>query len=150
MAQMTLYEASDVFKGLFDVEIGPYADEVLTEGSNILANKMKENARVSVMHDGESDMVNSIKASTPKLSKNGAYIVNVGPRGYSNHSYYAKDGKGVKTTRKYKVSNALKAIWKEYGIPGRQEAQPFISKTVSQTESQIHTLMQKRFEERLK
>lgn len=142
MAQMTVYESKD-FDAFFEFDMNGYAEEVLKEGSKILEQKMKSNARASIKHDGDSEMINSIKASKPKFA-NGAYIINVGPRGYSKVKVY----KNKKSGRTYQVSNALKAIWKEYGIPGRQEKQPFISPTVTQTQEQIYDLMQKKFEEK--
>ena len=67
-------------------------------------------------------MVASIKAGKPKRTKTDAWIINVGPTGNSKHHYYRKGGK---KKRAYSVSNVLKAIWKEYGIPGRQAPKPF-------------------------
>lgn len=145
MAQMSVYESKD-FDEFFAFEMEGYAEEVLKEGSKILEERMKSNARAAIKHDGDSEMINSIKASKPKKSKNGAYIINVGPRGYSKVKVY----KSKKSSRTYSVSNALKAIWKEYGIPNKQPKQPFIAPTVTQTESQIYDLMQKRFEEKAK
>lgn len=151
MAQMSVYE--DVgFEDLWNMNVAGFCEDVLSESASILEAKMKSNAKTSIKHDGESEMINSIKPSKAKKAKNGAYIVNVGPRGYSNtKKYTAKDGKGQRTKRTYPVSNALKAIWKEYGIPSRGiPAQPFISPAVSQTENQIYALMQKKFEEQSK
>lgn len=148
MAKMSVYEDNS-FEGLWKMNFGGFAEEALAESAEILEAKMKANAKSVIQHEGDSEMVNSIKASTPKKAKNGAFIVNVGPRGYSKtKKYHAKNGKGVNTKRTYPVSNALKAIWKEYGIPGRQPAQPFISPSVSQTENQIYDLLQKKFEEK--
>lgn len=149
MASMSVYD-SDVFDDLWNINFGDVSIEALNEAAPILEKKIKANARVAIIHDGDSAMVNSIKQSTAKRAKNGAYIVNVGPRGYSDHQYYAKNGKGVKTKRKYKVSNALKAIWKEYGIPNQQPAQPFISTAVSQCENEVQNVLQRKFEEKLK
>ena len=144
MAQMSVYEAKD-FDAFFEFDINGYAEEVLEEGSKILESRMKSNARVAIKHEGDSELINSIKSSKPKLVK-GAYIINVGPRGYSKTKIFH----GKKSKRTYPVSNALKAIWKEYGIPGKQSAQPFISPTVLQTQNQIFDLMQKKFEEKAK
>lgn len=148
MAQMSVYEDNS-FDELWTMNFGGFCEEALNEAAGILEEKMKANAKSTILHEGESEMVDSIKASKPKKSKNGAYIVNVGPRGYSSTKvYHAKDGHGVRTSRVYSVSNALKAIWKEYGIPSRGiPAQPFISPATSQTESQIYELIQKKFEE---
>lgn len=151
MAQMSVYE-SDSFEDLFALDFSGFALEALEESASILEAQMKANARATIKHDGDSEMIRSIKASKPKKAKNGAYIVNVGPRGYSSTKVYrAKNSKGVRTSRKYSVSNALKAIWKEYGIPSRGiPAQPFISPAAIQTEAQIYDILQEKFEEAAK
>ena len=149
MASMNVYD-TDAFDDLWNMDFGGYCTDALNEVAPILESKLKSNARAVVTHDGDSEMANSIKASKAKKSKNGAYIVNVGPRGYSNTKvYYAQNGKGVHTSRQYPVSNALKAIWKEYGISGQQPARPFISTAVTQTQNQILDMLQKKFEESL-
>lgn len=144
MSKMSVYPTPSEFNELWNMDFGGYATDALNECAPILEAKMKSNAKNVIKHPGDSDMVNSIKASSPKKARTGAFIVNVGPRGYSNHTF-KHNGKT------YKVSNALKAIWKEYGIPGRDQAQqPFIGTTVEQARSQIEELLQKKFEEKLK
>ncbi len=76
---------------------------------------MKQSCRRVIEHSGESELVESIKSNKPKRTKTDAWIVNVGPRGYSKKKTY-RSGKGK--ARKYRVSNALKLIWKEYGVAG--------------------------------
>lgn len=150
MASMDVY-SSDVFDDLWNVNFESVAMESLKAGSIIVEQKMKQNAKAVVNHAGESEMINSITAKDPKKAKNGAYIVNVGPTGYSTtKTYYAKNRKGTHGKRKNRVSNALKAIWKEYGIPGHQSAQPFITPAVIQTERQVTDIIQKTFEKQAK
>lgn len=148
MASFDIY--NDVsFNDLFELDFAGLCTESLDEAAKILEANMKKTARASVMHDGESEMVNSIKASKAKKARNGSYIVNIGPRGYSKVKIYrAKNSKGVRTDRTYPVSNALKAIWKEYGIPGRQAPQPFMAQASNQSESKVLELIQKKFEEK--
>lgn len=95
-------------------------------------------------------MVNSIKGSKPKkVTSTDCWIVNVGPRGYSNHTYHAKRTGGKKSKQSYKVSNALKAIWKEYGIPGHQSAQPFIQKAANQARPRVEKIIEDSFNKRI-
>ena len=162
MAQMQVYGNTYDSAGkaglekMFAFEFEEYAEEALAECGVILESKMKTNARKSVMHDGESEMVDSIKSYKPFKAKNGAWLISVGPSGYSKTKRYhtnwrRRDGSIKKSTRSYSVSNALKAIWKEYGIPSRGiPAQPFISTAVSQCENQVQTILQHKFEERIK
>ena len=87
-------------------------------------------------------MVNSVQAQKPKKCKNGAWIVHIGPTGNSKSHYYAKNGKGIRTKRKYPVSNILKAIWKEYGIAGKQAARPWLTKAKNDAEKAVESKMQ--------
>lgn len=151
MAQLSVFQGVNEFDDLWSFDLEGYATEALEEAGKVLEEQMKSNARAGLHHDGDSDMVNSIRAYKPKKTKTDAFIVNVGPRGYSKtKKYTAKDGKGKKTSRQYQVSNALKAIWKEYGIPGYRSAQPFISASVIKSERQVQDILQRKFEERMK
>lgn len=126
------------------------AEEALKQAAPVLENALRKSCKNSIDHEGDSELANSIKASKPKKSRNGAWIVNVGPKGYSKtKTYYAKDGKGVHTKRKYPVSNALKAIWKEYGIPGRQSAKPFIQKACNDAKETTEKIIQDVFDRKV-
>lgn len=144
MASCTIYSAD--LEGMWSISFDEIAENALNDAIPILENTMRSAASASVKHPGESDMVNSIKGSKPKKSAStDCWIVNVGPRGYSDHKYYAQDKRGRKTYRKYKVSNALKAIWKEYGIPGHQDAQPFMQKATNAAQSRIEKIIEDAF-----
>ena len=148
MAQCDIYTAD--LEGMWDIKFDDICQEALDESVPVLESAMRSAAAASVKHSGESAMVNSIKGSKPKkVSSTDCWIVNVGPRGYSEHTYYAKDG-GRKTSRKYKVSNALKAIWKEYGIPGHQSPQPFMDKASNQARSRVEKIIEEAFDKRFK
>ena len=111
-----------------DMDFDDAAERALNESASILEGTMRSAAAAAVKHDGDSAMVNSIKGSKPKKSAaTDCWIVNVGPRGYSSTKTYHGKRKNGKSKQTYKVSNALKAIWKEYGIPGHQSPQPFIT-----------------------
>ncbi|MBD5395019.1 MAG: hypothetical protein HDR71_12320 [Lachnospiraceae bacterium] len=113
----------DLMSDLLDTEFADIAEEALSEAAPILEKAMKTSGRAVIIHEGDSEMIESIKAGKPKATKTDAWIVNVGPKGNSKNHYYQKGGK---KKRAYPVSNALKAIWKEYGIPGRQPPRPFM------------------------
>lgn len=143
MAEFDLNFPEDLFEDCFGVVVEEICVQAIKEASPILVESMKRSARAAVMHPGESDMVNSIAASTPKRTKDGsAIIATVGPRGYSDHYYYDKKSK---KKRKYKVSNALKAIWKEYGIAGRQEPRPFITNATKNAEEKVVEQLQESY-----
>lgn len=149
MAKCDIY-TSDL-DGLWELSFDDIAEEALNESVPLLEETMKSAASASVMHPGESDMVNSIKGTKPKKSAaTDCWIVNVGPRGYGTTKYTAKDSRGKKTTRKYKVSNALKAIWKEYGIPARGiSARPFMDKAANAARPRVEKIIEDSFNKKV-
>lgn len=130
MANFEVDFPEDFMSGLLETDPDDICKEALTEVAPILENSMKSSLRAVIDHEGDSELVNSIKSSKPKKAKTGAWIVNVNPRGYSEKTYYAKY-KGKHTLRKQKVANVMKAIWKEYGVAGRQPPKPFLAKAVN-------------------
>lgn len=131
MAFMEVDFPEELFAGLLETDADEICEEALKAAAPVLEKEMKAAAERVIEHPGDSEMVRSIKARKPVKSKNGAWIVNVCLTGKSDHVYTAKDKRGRKTHRKYKVSNALKAIWKEYGIAGHQPARPFLTAAVN-------------------
>lgn len=128
---------------LLETDFDAIAQEALADAAPILEESVKKEVRKVISHDGDSELANSFKATKPKKTKNGAWIANVTPRGYSKDKVYvAVDSKGKRTARKYSVSNALKAIWKEYGIPGRQVARPFITAFINASKQDVMKRMQ--------
>jgi len=149
MASWDIYEAKDL-EGLFDIEFDDIAEEALTASVPILEGTMRSAAAASVMHEGESAMVNSIKGSTPKkVPSTDCWIVNVGPRGYSATKKYHGKRKNGKSKQTYQVSNALKAIWKEYGIPGHQSARPFMQKATNAAQARVEKIIEDSFNKRI-
>lgn len=130
----------------FDMDFDDAAERALNEAVGVLEGTMRSAAAAAVKHDGESAMVNSIKGSKPKkVAATDCWIVNVGPRGYSSTKTYHGKRKGGKSKQTYKVSNALKAIWKEYGIPGHQSPQPFMQKATNQAQARVERIIEDAF-----
>ena len=149
MAKCDIYTAD--LDGMWDISFDEISEEALNESIPILEGTMRSAAAASVNHPGESEMVNSIKGSKPKKSAaTDCWITNVGPRGYSTHTYHAQRSGGRKSKQAYKVSNALKAIWKEYGIPGHQPAQPFMDKAANQARPRVEKIIEDAFDKRFK
>lgn len=123
---------------LLETDFDEIAEEALKEVAPLLEDSMKKSCAVAVEHEGDSELVDSIKAGKPKKTKTDAYIVNVSPKGYSKTKIYHHK----KKDRKYPVSNALKAIWKEYGIPGRQPPRPFIDHACNEARESVIAKMQ--------
>jgi HK97 gp10 family phage protein len=143
MASWDIY--SDNFDFL-DMDFDEAAERALNEAAGVLEGAMRSAAAAAVKHDGESAMVNSIKGSKPKkVASTDCWIVNVGPRGYSSTKTYHGKRKGGKSKQTYKVSNALKAIWKEYGIPGHQSPQPFMQKATNQAQARVERIIEDAF-----
>ncbi len=125
------------------------APDALEAAAPVLEKSMKRSARAAVQHEGESEMVESIKANNPVKTKTDAYIVNVGPRGNSSKKFYRKG----KKSRKYRVNNALKAIWMEYGIntPDHHQApRPFIEKATKDAQEKVMDKMQEVYDRLIK
>jgi len=143
MASWDIY--TDNFDFL-DMDFDSAAESALNEAIPVLEGTMRSAAAASVKHDGDSEMVNSIKGSKPKKSAaTDCWICNVGPRGYSSTKTYHGQRKSGKSKKTYKVSNALKAIWKEYGIPGHQSPQPFIQKATNQAQGRVERIIEDAF-----
>lgn len=142
------YEMPEDFMAeLLETEPDAICEEVAERQSKILEDCMKRSVKATIQHDGDSELVNSIRASKPRKSKNGAWIGNVNPHGMSESTYYASY-RGKRTTRKYKVSNVLKAIWKEYGIAGRQPPRPFLTKAMNDAEESGVNIWQEVYDKR--
>ncbi len=140
MAQFEIDFEDDFLSGLLESDFDDIAKEALEETIPILESSMKNAVQKSIQHSGESELIESMKASKPKKTKTDAWIATVTPKGYSTTKVYTVNGK--KSKRKYKISNALKAIWKEYGIPGRQPARPFIASATNSVKHEINEKMQ--------
>lgn len=141
MARCDIY-ASDL-DGMWDISFDEISEEALTQSVPVLEGTMRSAAAASIKHPGDSAMVNSIKCSEPKkVTSTDCWIVNVGPRGYGT-STYKRSGKT------YQVSNALKAIWKEYGIPGHQAPQPFMDKAANQARPRVEKIIEDSFNKRI-
>lgn len=144
MANCTIYEAD--LDGMFEISFDDIAEKALNESVPILEGTMRSAAASAVKHDGDSAMVNSIKGSKPKkVTATDCWIVNVGPRGYSSTKKYHGKRKSGKSKQTYQVSNALKAIWKEYGIPGHQSAQPFMQKATNAAKGRVEAIIEEAF-----
>lgn len=132
MAIVEMEFPDDLMEDLLETDFGEIAEAALSEAVPFLEKSMKNELNKVIEHEGDSELVDSIKSNKPKRAKTDAWIVNVTPKGYSSTKVFtAVDSKGKKTHRKYPVSNALKAIWKEYGIPGHQPPRPFIESAVN-------------------
>ncbi|MEG2101437.1 MAG: HK97 gp10 family phage protein [Flavobacterium sp.] len=134
MANFDMNFSEDFLKDLLETEIDNICEEALNDAAPILVSSMKSAAKTAIIHDGESEMVDSIKQSKAKKAKTGAWIINVGPHGVSKKKVYKKGD------AKEPVSNVLKAVWKEYGIPGKQAATPFLA---TATNNAIDKVMEK-------
>ncbi len=147
MARLEINFSDDFLSGLLNTEFEEIAADALTEAAPLLEQSLKESCKKVIDHEGESEMVDSIACSKPKRARTGAWIINVGPRGYSRRKFYQGTNN---RRRKYPVSNALKMIWKEYGIAGRQAARPFITSAVNNARKAVTQRMQEVYERKVR
>lgn len=143
MAIFELDFPDDFMKDLLETDIDAICERALTEAAPLMEEEMKKTLR-NDGHELSGDLINSIKATKPKKAKNGAWIVNIRPTGYSQIKSYTVKG-GNQKLRKYKVSNALKMIWIEYGVNGRQPARPFLTRTVNAVRKSTMDKMQETY-----
>lgn len=138
MADFEIDFPDDFLSELLDTDFDEIAEEALNETAPLLEDSMKKSCKEAIAHEGDSELVDSIKSTKPKKTKTDAWIVNVSPKGYSKTKVYHHK----RTGRKYPVSNALKAIWKEYGIPGRQPPRPFIASACNKVRDSVMSRIQ--------
>lgn len=136
MANFDMNFSEDFLKELLESDIDNICEEALNDAAPILVESMKSAVKTAIIHDGGSEMVESIKQSKAKKTKTDAWIINVGPHGVSKKKVYKKGD------AKEPVSNALKAVWKEYGIPGKQAATPFLTTATNNAKEQVITKIQ--------
>ena len=146
MALFDIDFPEDFLSELLETDFDAIAEEALKDVAPVLEKSMKQSCQRAIRHEGDSELVNSIKSSNPKKTKTDAWIVNVFPSGYSKKKIY-RAGKGGK--RKYPVSNALKAIWMEYGIAGRQAPRPFIRTACNNVRGTILARLQEVYEKKV-
>lgn len=142
MAGLNLDIPEDFMKELLGKPFDKIAKTSLDECAPILKDSIKTSMRSAVRHTGESDMIKSVRTNKPKQTKTDAWIVNVYPSGYSSNTFSRYTGGRVK---RYPVSNALKAIWLEYGRVG-QSPSPWLAPAVSNCKNKILAEMQKIWE----
>lgn len=149
MSRFEVDWSDDGMTKLLATSFDEIAQAALKEAAPVLEQATKEACQSVIAHSGDSELVNSWKKNEPKKTKDGdAYIVNVTPKGQSKNQYYAQDGKGGHRSRKYPVTNALKAIWLENGTY-RQPAKHFLEKAAKNAEAEVNKRIEKVFHEKV-
>lgn len=143
MARMEIDFPEDMLGDLLDQDTEELCREMVDAAVPIMEESLKKEIRSVIGHGGDSELERSIKGNTAKVSKNNAVIAFVGPKGNSSHHYYG----GAKKDRKYRVSNALKAIWLNYGRIG-QPARPFLNRATKNAERAVQAKMQEVYDRR--
>lgn len=133
----------DNFDFLENLSFDNIAPDALNKAAPILQNSLKRAVKAALYHEGESELVDSISRGPIKQCSNQAWIVNIVFKGYSKGKTFTRK------RRSYPVSNALKAIWKEYGIAGRQVATPFLARAHEEAEEAVLKTMQEVFNEKV-
>ncbi len=144
MAGLELNVPDDYLKQLIDTSFEEIADQALKEAAPTLQESIVKSIKASMQPHGDSELLKSIRTSKPKATKTDAYIVNVYPSGNARQTYYYAHGKKI---YKYTVSNALKAIWLEYGNrEGRQPPRPWLAHAVNDSTAEVMRIIQKVWE----
>ncbi|MCM1264316.1 MAG: hypothetical protein NC313_16520 [Butyrivibrio sp.] len=155
MAHFEVEFPEDFLSDLLDTEFDEFAEEALEEVVPLLETALKKSCASVIGHEGDSEMVNSIRCWKPKKTKTDAWIVGVKFWGdsrakkFKRVTFHAGAGEWVKVERRYPVSNALKAIWLEYGIPGRQPPRPFIDRACNNIRGKVITELKDIYERKV-
>ncbi len=131
----------DFLQKFLDTTADDYCERALSETVPLLTESTKS-AISAVAKNGTGELVGSVKASKAKKAKNGAWIINVNPKGTSKNHYYDSQSH----RRKYPVSNALKAVWLEYGN-AHQAPRPWLASSVNSCRAEIEERLQKIYTE---
>lgn len=131
MASFEFDIPNDIFGKLMECNSEEMCLEALDSSAPYLVTSLKSSLS---SHKDTGELQASIKAKKAKLCKNGAYIVNVLPTGYSSSKTFKRATK--KAVKRYDVSNAAKLIWLEYGT-SKQAATPVLGMAVKNSESAV-------------
>lgn len=143
MAIMEVEFPEDLLGDFLNQDTEELCKEMVDAAAPIMEESMKKEIKNVLGHEGDSELVNSVKAGKAKMAKNNAIIANVGPKGNSTNFYY----KGNKKGRKYTVSNVLKAIWLNYGRMG-QPARPFLTRATNNAKEAVLKKMQEVYDQK--
>ena len=141
MASLGFDIPEDYLKELTDTDFDELAPEMLDEVLPILETSISRHL-TGVIRGGSGELAKSVSITKPKKTNTDAYIANVYIKGQSKNHYYG----GVSHNRQYPVSNALKAIWLNYGN-AHQPARPWLTPAVNSCQSEILDKLQKKWEE---
>ena len=143
MAEWQVEIPNDFLKELLQTDSEQLCMDMLNEAAPLLEESMKKEVSSAIRHKDRStgELIDSISARKATKCVNGAFLVFVGPKGYSRNYYVARNGHNVKTHRKYKMSNAFKLMIIEYGLHN-QPAIPTIQRATNAVESKALQLMQ--------
>lgn len=144
MADLGFEIPEDFLSDLLNNDFDDMAPEMLKKVAPVLKEATQKAIKSAESGRGTGELVNSVKISPPKKTNTDAYIVNVGPSGNSKTHYYDS----ATHSRKYPVSNALKAVWLNYGN-AHQSPRPWLTPAVNESESKILTELQKLWEEKV-
>lgn len=146
MASFSIDFSEDFLSSLLGTEFDEIAEEALTEAAPILAASMKRSCRDAIRHEGDSELVDSIKAGRPRRTRTDAMIVTVQPKGNSKVKVRRT---GKKKERTEPVSNVLKAIWLENGIPGHQSPRPFLTAATNDARAAVEKKLQEVYDRKV-
>ena len=131
----------DYLEDLLSHDFDELAYEMIKATQPILKGSIEKHL-ASVIRSGTGELLKGVAGFTPRKTRTDAWIGGVYIKGESNNHYYGS------TTHKrmYPVSNALKAIWLNYGN-AHQAARPWLAPAVNACEAEIMDKMQKKWEE---
>ena len=88
MARLEVDFPEDLLSEILTEDTKDLCKQIVDSASPILEEAVKKEMRAVIQHPGDSEAVDSIKASEAVESKNGAIISFTGPTGKSTNYYY--------------------------------------------------------------
>ena len=114
---------------------------IVDETSPELVKSMQQSIKGQIKHPGESNLVNSIKATKAKATKTDAIMSFVRPTGTDS----TRSDTGGRRSKP--IRNMEKAIYMNYGT-AKEAARPWLESAVSKVDSAITKKLQEEFEKR--
>lgn len=143
MARLEATFPEDLFDGLLNMDTENLCREMVDSASTIMVEEMKRELRRVIQHPGESELVDSIQANAAKVVDDHLVMSFTAPYGTSKNYYYRYGGR---RGRKHQVTNALKAIWLNYGRIG-QPARPFLGPAIRYASPLVIKKMQQTYDQ---
>ena len=131
----------DYMLNLLQEDFYTLGEDMIEAALPVLLNSIKSHL-AGVIRNGTGELISNVVDCDPRRSRTNALIATVYVKGVSKNHYYGS----TTHARQYEVSNALKAIWLNYGN-AHQTERPWLQPAVKACMNEVYEIMQKKYEE---